>query len=275
MHTVHALSAALLLTPFASAQDTGFLRGKGRTDVALSYATDTYDEFWVGHTKVSDPGVGEIERATVNLYLAHGLTDELDVVFNAAYADVSSDGSAGFSDESDPQDMVLGAKWRCYRRPVGSGEVSLFLTPAVKVPLDDYENNAVTALGDGQVDLRLRGIAHLQVGAWWLSLENGFDRRNGAPDDEYPLNVTLGGNLGPVTLMPFYSGVASQGGIDISDVPALGGFPATEEEYERYGVRAYARWNEHFGLTAGYLETADGQNTGDVSAWSLGLVYRL
>lgn len=271
-----ALLGLTALAPLASAQgDTGFLRGEGRSDVALSYSLDSYDEFWVGDTKVSDPGVGEVERTTYSLYAAYGMSPDIDLVLNAAYVEATSDGAAGFPDEDDLQDLVLGAKWRAWERGAGPGVVSLFLTPAVKLPMTDYEDNAVTAIGDGQVDLRFRGIAHYQIGAFWGSLESGYDVRNGAPDDEVPVNLTLGGDVGPVTLMPFYSMVASQGGIDISDVPALGGFPATEEEYERFGLRAYAKINEKFGLTAGYYSTSDGKNTGDVDAYTFGLVFGL
>jgi hypothetical protein len=274
--SVLTLSAVFGLASLASAQgDTGFLRGEGRSDVALSYSLDWYDEFWVGDTKVSDANVGEVERATYSLYAAYGMSPDVDLVMNAAYVEASSDGAANFDDEEDLQDLVLGAKWRAWERGLGNGALSLFLTPAVKLPMTDYEDNAVTAIGDGQVDLRFRGIAHYQIGAFWGSLESGYDVRNGAPDDEIPVNLTLGGDVGPVTIMPFYSMVASQGGIDISDVPALGGFPATEEEYERYGVRAYAKINDKFGLTAGYLTTSDGKNTGDVDSYNVGIVFGL
>lgn len=270
------LAMTLVLVSVASAQgDTGFLRGKGRADVALSYSVDRYDEFWVGSDRVEDPGVGEIERATTSLYAAYGLCEDLDLILNAAYVSTSSDGAAGFPDEDDLQDLVLGAKWRAHEMGAGPGRLALFLAPAIKLPMSDYEDNAVTAIGDGQVDLRLRGIAHYQIGTFWASLETGFDKRNGAPDDEIPLNLTLGGNAGPVTIMPFYSQISSQGGIDISDIPAEGGFPSVEEEYTRYGVRAYARINERFGLTAGWLTTSDGRNTGDVDAYSFGLVFGL
>lgn len=276
MRTLIALPLIAALATVASAQgDTGFLRGEGHADVALSYGVDTYDHFWVGGTKVSDPGVGEIERQTTNLYAAYGLREDLDLVLNASYVSTMSDGAGGFPDEDDLQDLVLGAKWRAYETGAGPGRLGLFLAPAIKLPMTDYEDNNVTAIGDGQVDLRFRGIAHYQVGTFWASLETGFDKRNGAPDDEIPVNLTLGGNAGPVTIMPFYSKVSSQGGIDISDVPALGGFPAVEEEYTRYGLRAYAPIGESFGLTAGYFSTSDGRNTGDVDAWSLGLVFRL
>mgnify|MGYP000913764367 CR=1 FL=1 len=42
-------------------------------------------------------------------------------------------------------------------------------------------------LGDGNVDLRLRGIAQYQVGAFWAALETGYDKRNGAPQDKLEL----------------------------------------------------------------------------------------
>ena len=68
---------------------------------------------------------------------------------------------------------------------------------------------------------------------------------------------------------------ASQGGIDINEVgvPGQGGFPSTEEEYERYGISAYARLGSGLGLTAGYRTTSDGKNTGDVDAYTVGIVY--
>jgi len=266
--------ALLALGALASAQgDTGFTRGQGRTDVAVSYTLDWYDEFWVGSDKVENPDVGEVERATYNLWAAHGLSEDLDLVGSASYVEAESDGAAGFDDESDLQDLVLGAKWRAWQ--TASQNLGLFLAPAVKLPMTDYEENAVTAIGDGQVDLRFRGIAHYQWRGLWASLESGYDRRNGAPDDEIPINLTLGGTVGPVTIMPYYSQVISQGGIDIDEVPLEGRFPATEEEYERYGIAAYARIGDKLGVTAGYRTTSDGKNTGDVDAYTIGLVFNL
>ena len=271
------LLAALTVTTTASAQgDTGFLRGKGKHDFALSYALDSYDHFWVGDQKVEDPGVGEVERANINFWGAYGLSDDIDLVLNASYVHASSDGMANFPSESDLQDLVLGMKWRACGGACGSGESAFFFAPSIKLPMTDYEDNNVTAIGDGQIDLRFRGIAHYQVGGFWGSLETGYDKRNGAPKDEIPLNVTLGGNLGPVTIMPYYSQVFSRGGIDIDEIGGTqGGFPSLEEEYSRLGLSLYGRIVEGIGVTAGYRTTLDGKNTGDVDSWTIGLVGSL
>lgn len=48
-----------------------------------------------------------------------------------------------------------------------------------------------------------------------------------------------------------------------------------EQEYERYGIAAYGRVTEGFGVTAAYKTTSDGKNTGEVDAYTFGLVLGL
>jgi hypothetical protein len=272
---LHVVSLILTLSVCASAQgDTGFLRGKGRGVLATSYSLDSYDHFWVGNDKVDGDaaGVGEVERTTLSVYAAYGLRDDLDLVMNGSYVRATADGpgaGGGFPDEQGLQDLVLGAKWRGFER----GGLSLLAAPAIKLPMSRYEDDDVTAFGDGQTDFRLRGIAHYQVQAFFASLESGYDVRSGAPEDEIPIHLTLGATYGPVTITPFYSQVISLGGIDIDEIPTQGGFPATQEESSRYGISLYARLGERFGATAGYRTTVDGRNTGDADTLFFGLVY--
>src|SRR6185295_19285526 len=100
---------ALFGIPAAAAAkgDTGFLRGEGHSDVALSFTRDSYDHFWVGDDRVEDPAVGEVTRDSYNLYAAYGMSHDTDLVLNAAYVTSESDGTGGFDDESDLQDLVV------------------------------------------------------------------------------------------------------------------------------------------------------------------------
>jgi hypothetical protein len=266
-----AFSSALALAVVATAQgDNGFLRGQGHFDAALSYTLDYYDEFWVGDSKMSASDVGEVERETGSLYLAYGLTDDIDLVANVNYVEAETDGLVAFEDQDDLQDLYLGAKWRPWAGGVGSGMLSTLFAPSIKIPMTDYEDNDVTAIGDGQIDLRFRAILHYQWSALFGALETGYDRRNGAPEDEVPLNLTVGGTIAErVTVMPFYSLVRSKGGPDIGGGP----FRAVEEEFDRFGLSAYARLSAGFGLTALWRTTTDGRNTGDASTVSFGLVF--
>src|SRR5688500_2439232 len=79
--------AALVMPARADAQDSGFLRGLGHLDVALSWSLDTYDKFWIGDREVSndDLGFGRINRHALSLYAAYGVTNDIDVALTAAF----------------------------------------------------------------------------------------------------------------------------------------------------------------------------------------------
>lgn len=252
--------------------ETGFLRGPGKTDIALSYVSETYDEFWVGSMRVEDPGVGEVTRESLSLWAAHGLAEDLDVVITASFVEAENDGTMPFDDERDLQDGSLGLKWRFHQSRLGPGAFSVLAAPSVKVPLSRYEDNAVTAIGDGQVDYRLRGILHYQLDCGvFASAEVGYDFRTEGTPDEVPIHLTAGVTLFDVlTVSPFYSVIDSRGNDDIMQVP----FPEVAEDITRWGIGAYGRLTDSIGVTAGWKETIDGENTGDLTGWWLGLVYR-
>jgi hypothetical protein len=267
-----------VLVPGAIAQgDNGFLRGAGKTDLSLSYSMDLYDHFWMGSKRVSDPAVGEITRESVNLHIAHGVREDLDFVLTAAFVDVENDGLAPFDDESDLQDLSAGIKWRVApESELAGGMFSFLLAPAIKVPMVHYENNTPTAIGDGQLDLRNRLIAHWRnAGGWWLAAETGYDYRTEAPGNEIPFNVTLGIPVLPkVTVMPFYAHTQSFGGRSYNI--GQGAFPGVEEDIKRFGVSIFARVTDALGFNVGLKSTMDGKNTGDVDGgWWVGLTWKL
>lgn len=266
-------AAVSVAAPVASAQgDNGFLRGKGQTDVAFTYVHEEYESFWVADHKVRDPAVGEVTRESMNLWIAHGLRDDLDLIVSGSYVDAEADGTGNFDDEHALQDAVLGAKWRFWDRRLGPGNLSVLATPAVKIPMTHYEANNVTAIGDGQVDLRFRGVIHysFDCGAY-VAVESGYDYRTDGTPNEMPFNVSFGATFfDRVTVSPFWSRVAAIGGDDIGQ-PGFS-FPDVEEDYTRWGIGAYVRITEMFGATLGFSNTTAGTNTGDVNGYWLGLV---
>jgi hypothetical protein len=265
--------------PALAQGDTGFLRGTGKADFVFSWTQDSYDSFWIGDDKVSPADVGEITREAWTLYGAYGLREDMDLVVSGSYVSSESDGlqaDAGnpvFEDRDDFQDATIGVKWRLWNSAASANQFSFLFAPAIKFPMSDYEGDAVTAIGDQQVDLRARVIAHWQSDSGlYASLESGYDRRNGAPSDEIPVNLTIGATMfGRLTVSPFYSTVDSRGGYDIGEGP----FPGTQEEFERAGVGAYFRITEQFGLTGLWKTTLDGKNTGDADSYGAGLVFRM
>ena len=267
-------AAVVVAATSASAQgDNGFLRGAGKTDVALTYTSESYDHFWVGNQRVKDPGVGEITRESLSLYVAHGLTDDMDVVMAAAYVDAENDGFGAFDDERQLQDLSLGVKWRAGGSDLLGGRLSYLLAPSVKVPMTHYESNNPTAIGDGQVDVRARGILHYQSpNGFFAAVETGFDYRAEGPPNETLVNVSLGQTFfNRVTVSPFLTITNSIHGKNIGQDD----FPAVEEDIERLGVSLYGRVNDQVGVTLGWKNTLDGRNTGDLTGWWLGVVFKI
>ncbi len=277
--TVRLYLLVILLLPLAGDAlcqgDTGFLRGQGHADISLSFNRDTYRKFWIGrHVRPDGPGnaVGRVTRDSYTVFAAVGLLDEVDFQGSASYTGSSSDGVGMFPREDEFQDINLGFKVQALAFRLGRGEASLLAAPAVKLPMANYVDDGVTAIGDGQTDYRARVIAHYQLdnGAF-LSVESGYDIREAAPKDELPLNVTLGITLFErVTIMPFYQNINQLGGYDIGQGP----FPGTEEDYERAGVGLFVRIVDSLGVHASWRTTLSGRNTGDVDGFSVGLVLR-
>jgi len=261
----------------AAQGETGFLRGKGKTDVVVTYTNDHYRKFWAGNDKMKSAGVGRVTRQSYSLYAAYGLNDQIDLIVKGSYIKSDSSGAGNAPTERDWQDLTLSAKWRLWERTYENGsELSLAALPGIKLPMTDYEDNAITAIGDGQTDLQFRvvGMYRLANGAF-AALESGYDRRNGAPKDEVPINFTIGATVVKgLTLSAFISDVDSLGGTDIGP-PGTNYFPANEEDYTRTGLSAYYRINEYLGLTGTWRTTLDGKNTGDVEGFSAGVVVNV
>lgn len=267
------LTAAGLVAGAAAAgaiDINGFQPQAGVGEVALSYSFESYDEFWVGEQKVSDPGVGETEIRSLSLWGQYGLTDRLALVVNLPYIDADSDGLGGFG-ESGLQDLTVLAKYRF--ASLGSTARHSF-TGAVggRTPASSYEDNLPVDIGDGTTDLLLRLVYQLEAGSFYFSQQVGFDSRGGKAPDGFPLYTELGTTLGRVTLAASYLRYVADGGTDIGD-PGFT-FPSNQDETSRIGGKLYARLTDALGVSASAFTTLDGRNSGDTSGYSLGGVVR-
>ena len=261
---------AIVSQPVRAQGDSGFLRGQGKLDLALTYAVDTYDRFWIGSDTVDDAPFGRVSRQTANIYGAYGLSDDMDLAFSASFVYVSTD--EVFDSEKALQDFYAQLKWRVLAKGLESGRLNLLVAPAVKIPLTHYEDNAVPAVGDGQVDLRFRTILQFVFNSGsFLALETGYDFRLDEPPNEVPVHLTGGFTLiQRLTIAGFYSFTKSLGGYNIGE----GDFPGVKEEYDRLGLNLYCRLDDRHGITFSAWTTLDGMNTGDVDGAALGIVLR-
>ena len=268
-----ALLTVTLLTPAASALDlNGFLPMAGEGAAALSYSTESYDEFWAGDTKVpTPPPLGEVETTTASLWLRWGFTDRLALVANVPYVDSEGDGSMGFSEDGlgDVEALLL---FSALERSSGTARHRLIAGLGGRTPASNYVADAPVSLGDGSTDLLLRLVYQIEIGSFYASQQVGFDSRGDDVPDTFPLFTEAGYTWGRVTGSLFYSRLLADGGTDIGDPDFT--FPSNEEEYSRAGGKVYVRFSDRIGASAAAFTTLDGRNSGDATGGSVGLVFQ-
>ena len=258
-------AAAPSFGPTAALDVNGFLPAAGTGDVAISYTSEGYDEFWVGTTKVSDPGVGEVDIQSLSVWGRWGFTDRFAVVANLPYVDADSDGLGGFSD-SGIQDLSALGLFRFWE----SGPHSLTGGAGVRTDVGDYEPNLPVDLGDGTTDALFRLVYQFNNGPFYVSQQVGYDSRGGDAPDGFPLYTEAGYTVGRWTFGGWYQHYEADGGTDIGD-PGFT-FPSNREEFQRVGAKVYARATSRWGFSVAGFTTLDGRNTGDTTGFSAGLV---
>lgn len=249
----------------------GFLPGKGVGHAALSFTVEGYDEFWRGTTKVSNPGVGEVDVTTFSLYLDYGVTDRLALIANLPMVDADSDGTGGFG-EQDLQDVTVLMKYRAASFGSGPRRHRLVLCGGVRTPASDYEANLPVDVGDGTTDFLARFIYQLEADRFYLSQQVGFDVRGEDAPDGLAFYTELGFRRGPLLAGGFLTHYLADGGTDIAD-PGFT-FPSNQEEFTRVGGKVYAEVGGRFGVSGLVFTTLDGRNTGLASGAAFGVVAR-
>jgi hypothetical protein len=239
----------------------GTLPAAGRGEVTLAFSAQDFDEFWVGETKVTDPGVGTVEFDVLSLELEWGFTDDLAVAVALAQVDASSDGLGRFGD-SGLQDITALLEYRL----LAAGPHSLLIAGGVRTPAGDYESNLPVDLGDHTTDLMGRVVYGYHRGAFTFSQQLGIDHRSDDAPDGYPFYTELGFAPGRLELVVWYRRLLVNDGSDIGD-PGFT-FPGNREESSRLGVEVSGRLGGRLSLGAGYFTTLDGRNTGDMEGVS-------
>ncbi len=265
-----ALALCLALSAPALALDVnGFLPAAGEGDVALSYTSESWDEFWVGDVEVTEPALGTVDTDSLALWGRFGLTDDIALIFNLPYVSTDGDGPAPF-EESDLQDATVMALFRFASIESGDVRHRFLAGVGLRTPASGYEANAPIDIGDGSTDVLTRFVYQIEVGNFYASQQIGYDLRSLDVPDNWALYTELGLTTGRLTWIGFYQQTNADGGTDIGD-PGFT-FPSNEEEYQKAGLRIFARLTDHFGFSAAGFTTLDGRNTAKTEGYSGGLV---
>ncbi len=272
----------------------GFFRGAGNADVSVSYTYEHIDEFYLGAEKMPVPLIyEEITRNSLNLFVAYGLTDDIDLNLNLPYVFSSGNGQ-GPPAELPPQELssfqdgALAVKWRPYQTALGNGRLDAVVGLGGSVPLADYENGlsptqfgpVLIAIGDrapiltGNLLLQYRLNAGPLAGLFGTVLA-AYSLKGKTGDVDVPNATNLLAKVGFGTAH-FYGDVwilrqISADGPDIGEAP----FPAVSENFTQIGLTGSVAIVPELALSVRAATVVDGRNVGALpTILSAGLTYK-
>lgn len=265
---VSAVVIALSPLPVHALDLNGFFPEKGKLDLAFSFTTESYDEFWRGETKTSTPPfLGEVENESTALWLRYGLTDRFCLIANLPYVDSTSDGSMGLS-QSGAQDLTGLLVFKALE--AGSAvRHRVIVAAGGRTPASDYQGDSPVSIGDDSTDGLLRLVYQLEANGFYVSQQVGYDLRGDDVPDGFPFYTEAGYTVGRVTFSGLYLNYVADGGTDIGE-PGFT-FPGNQDETERLGAKVFGRLDQTFGAFVGAFTTLDGRNSGDVTGYTAGL----
>jgi hypothetical protein len=161
----------------------GYMKGKGNTDIALTYSWEQYNQYYFGE-EIQDI---EVTTQTMNAYLTSGLNSQLDLVVSIPYMWTDSL-------NRNFQDAVVAIKYRNKRVEASKGAFNMITGVGMSFPLGAYSVETDRPIGVRATAFQPRLIAQYEsYSGWFIHLQSGFDFRI-LPDQQFgwPLILRTG-----------------------------------------------------------------------------------
>lgn len=283
-------------TGFGQGMIDGFMKGKGNTTAALSYAHEQYNTYFVGGTSTENPNLGTIVTRSITLFASTGITDKLDMVVNLPYVKATAD-QGYWQDQKGFQDGAVYLKYRPFHFQISNlGEASVIVAGGISAPFSGYVADAPVAIGHRSTNLdgRLVGQIKSNFGVF-ISAQAGYIHRSIVKLDREAVDISpevQGNYYGHRTNVPDAFDYSAKVGFASSIVyadawinyqQARGGtnigpgvpFPSNGVTYTRTGFTVFSPvpFYKAIGLGLGSSFTLNGKNVGKATRFSASLIY--
>ncbi len=297
MRVTSFIATLLLLLPVvqtahAQGMIDGFMAGQGKARLAVTYARDTYDTYYVGTREIRNPNLGTVTTESLTLRGTYGLGTDMDLVVSAPYIRTSA--SAGYWPKQEGfQDISAALRWEAFDYKIGKTRLSWLFSVGYSVPIQRYVNDALVTIGQGSKNIDGRTMLHYKAGSFFLTGQFGYIRRGQAQLDRvfnYYDPALTNANTGSLVNVPDVTDAIIKAGISAkhlyidgwvqkqtpynkgTDIAPGIPFPTNAIGFTRVGASVYLPLIKKFGLTAGYSTTLSGQNTGKTTRISGGIL---
>lgn len=185
-----------------------------------NYIKESFNYFETSSRFGPEGGFENFRNVNFNLYLEHGLKDDLTVFAQGAYVKTRNQDSGVTTFGSGVSDIDLGLRYRVIDGPIVVSVQGLFKAPYL------YDKNADLPIGNGQEDFEGRVLIGAPLGdRAYGALEAGYRIRTEDPADEFRYIIELGTDLSERTYVRAkLDGTHAVGGVspeDIANTPVV------------------------------------------------------
>jgi len=266
-------AATLCASAAVCAGQSAWLPNHGQFKATPGFSYSTFDEFWAGSEKMSNPPEGDpLRQYTGYISLEYGLLSNLAADVTFGYTATDTDSFGGDASDDGLMDTALGLRYRI----LDERNTSLAWAPTMALRVGGtipgtYDPNLPFSAGDGAYGIEgslLFGKSFGQTG-FGIYGDIGYRwRESPVPNDVFG-SAGVFKQFGPVTTSIGYRHIQALSGIDIGGAdfnPALGeshGFPAVKEinQLVEGGVSFTDKGGRNYQFSV--AKSVDGRNTGD------------
>ena len=239
---------------------SGFLTGRGKTDLAINYASDSYDDYFFGDEKRA----ASTQTQFVSLYLEHGFTDTLSLVATLPYM---------WTDPENPslQDATIFLKYRNQYQEFQEGALSFVTGVGLSFPVGNYQLDVERPIGNRSTVFQGRIISQYNFfNGLFFHLQGGVDFRV-TPDSQIAIPLLFRTGWGTSKIYG-EAWVEWRNTFDaVADTQVGGG---SGSDWLRVGATLYYPIVQNIGVTAAIAQFINGRNIGLSTMYSFGVVYR-
>ncbi|MCB0588086.1 MAG: hypothetical protein KDD06_22530 [Phaeodactylibacter sp.] len=239
---------------------SGFVPGRGITDIALGYSTETFNTYLFGNEERDS----RLTTQSVNLFIEHGFTDTLSLIFTVPYL---------WIDEVNRglQDGGVFIKYRNEYKKYASGYLNLITSVGLSFPLSGYPKDTETPIGLRAFNFqgRFQG-QYVANSGWFFQLQSGVDFQfleELKPAIPILFRTGFGARLYFAEAWIESYNTLNSG----ADTQVSGGSGA---KWLRIGGTVYFPLVDGVGIVLGGARILSGRNIGLSTRWNAGAVYR-
>jgi hypothetical protein len=265
----------------------GFMQGRGKGNVVVSYSAEKYSKVFLVPNQVDGvPVFNDVETTSTSVYATYGISNVLDVVFSLPF--ISSTGNAsdavlnnlGFENKrSGLQDVTVFLKYNPFYIKMGQSRLRLMGALGVKTPVGSYKVDeglqSIIAIGNRATTISPIAIAHYTLeGGFFTTAQAGYNVSLGDVPSSYLTEFKFGYAASKVYMDAFLSVQKSTSGVDILGNGFTGVFPETRVNSTKLGFNLYVPFSKSFGVSTGLSSAIGGRNLGKSTGVYGALIFK-